>query len=114
MPWMYILRCSDGSYYVGSTTNLELRLAEHQAGEGGRWTSQRLPVKLVYSSEFSSLDEAARAEQRVKGWRRSKKEALIGHRYDLLPDLAKSKHGVKHSSVNGNWGNNEQKQEGGS
>ncbi|MFH1738432.1 MAG: GIY-YIG nuclease family protein [bacterium] len=88
MPWMYILRCHDGSYYIGSTTNLEIRLAQHQAGEGGRWNSQRLPVELAYSTEFHTLDEAAKAEIRVKGWRRRKKEALIQGRYELLPELA--------------------------
>lgn len=86
---MYILRCCDGSYYVGSTTDLELRIGEHQAGEGGRWTSHRLPVELVYSAEFGSLDEAAHAEQQVKRWRRAKKEALILGQYELLPELAK-------------------------
>jgi putative endonuclease len=91
MPLMYILQCADGSYYVGSTTDLGLRLAEHQAGEGGRWTSQHLPVELVYSFEFNSLDEAAHAEQQVKRWNRRKKEALIHGRHELLPELAKKR-----------------------
>ena len=86
---MYIVRCCDASYYVGSTTDLERRLREHQAGEGGRWTSHRLPVELVYSAEFGSLDGAAGAEQQVKRWRRAKKEALILGQYELLPELAK-------------------------
>ena len=91
MPWMYILHCSDGSYYVGSTTDLELRVAEHRAGQGGRWTSHRLPLELVYSAEFVSLEEAARAEQQVKHWRRAKKEALIRGDYELLVMLAKKR-----------------------
>jgi predicted GIY-YIG superfamily endonuclease len=49
--WIYILRCADDSYYVGHTTNLEMRLAEHQAGEGGEWTKRHLPVELVFSQE---------------------------------------------------------------
>jgi putative endonuclease len=86
----YMLRCADGSYYVGSTTNLELRIAEQQAGDGGAYTAQRLPVKLVYACEFGTLHEAFLREWQVKGWSRKKKEALIGEDYDALTDLSKS------------------------
>ncbi len=97
--WMYILRCSDGSYYVGSTNALDLRLAEHEAGEGGRYTSCRLPVKLVYSDVFPSVGQAYAAEVQVKGWSRAKKEALIAGRYELLPALAKSRGGSRNGRV---------------
>ena len=50
--WMYILECADGSYYTGSTNNLELRLHQHQSGEGANHTKKWLPVKLVYYKEF--------------------------------------------------------------
>jgi predicted GIY-YIG superfamily endonuclease len=50
--WVYILRCTDDSYYTGHTTILEMRLAEHEAGEGSDWTEHRLPVKLVFSQEM--------------------------------------------------------------
>jgi putative endonuclease len=56
--YMYILECSDGSYYTGSTTNLELRLAQHLAGEGANHTKKRLPVKLIYYEEFGRIDDA--------------------------------------------------------
>jgi putative endonuclease len=88
--YMYILRCADGSYYVGSTTNLELRVAQHQAGEGGAYTAQRLPVKVVYTCEFDSPHEAFLRERQVKGWTRRKKEALIREDYKALISLSKS------------------------
>ena len=90
MPaWVYILRCSDGSYYTGHTTNLELRLAEHQAGDGSDWTKHRLPVELVFSQEMPDKDQAFLAEQKIKNWSRAKKEALIAGEWDLLKWLAK-------------------------
>jgi putative endonuclease len=89
--YLYILRCADGSYYVGSTTNLELRVAQHEAGEGGAYTAQRLPVELVYTCEFDSPHEAFIRERQVKGWSRKKKQALIREDYEALVELAKSK-----------------------
>lgn len=91
--YMYILRCSDGSYYTGSTTNLEYRLSEHEAGEGGAYTAARLPVTLVYSDEFPSLHDAFLFERQVKGWSRRKKEALMRGDYAALPELAQSRAG---------------------
>jgi putative endonuclease len=89
--YLYMLRCADGSYYVGSTTNLELRVAEHEAGEGGSYTAQGLPVKLVYACEFQTLHEAFLREWQVKGWSRKKKEALIRGDYEALVELSKRK-----------------------
>jgi predicted GIY-YIG superfamily endonuclease len=86
--WVYILRCADSSYYVGHTTNLELRMAEHQAGEGGEWTKHRLPVELVFTQEMPDKDSAFRTEQQLKGWSRANKEALIAGNWDLLKWLA--------------------------
>jgi putative endonuclease len=78
MPHVYILRCSDGAYYVGSAQHgLERRVAEHNAGSYDGWTARRRPVTLVYSEEFGTLIEAFEAERRLKGWSRAKKEALI-------------------------------------
>lgn len=85
---MYILECSDGSYYTGSTTNLELRLLQHQAGQGANHTKKRLPVKLVYYEEFDRIDEAFYREKQVQGWSRKKKEALINSQYNQLPKLS--------------------------
>ena len=86
--WMYILDCVDGSYYTGSTNNLELRLAQHQNGEGANHTKKRLPVKLVYFEEYQRIDEAFNREKQVQGWGRKKKEALINGTFDNLHNLA--------------------------
>ena len=88
--WMYILECSDGSYYTGSTNNLELRLAQHQNGEGANHTKKHSPVKLVYSEEFQRIDKAFYREKQVQGWSRKKKEALINGEFDKLPQLSKN------------------------
>ena len=89
--WVYILKCSDGSYYTGCTTNLEQRIQEHNFKKYDNYTSTRLPVELVYSQQFSNINEAIAAERRIKGWNRSKKEALIKGDFDLLHNLAECK-----------------------
>jgi putative endonuclease len=89
--YMYILKCSDGSYYTGSTTDLERRINQHQNGEGANYTKKRLPVELVYYEEYSRIDEAFYREKQVQGWSRRKKEALIERRFSELPSLAKKK-----------------------
>jgi putative endonuclease len=89
MAWMYILECSDGSYYIGSTNNLERRLSEHQEGLGARYTTRRLPVKLVYCEEYDRIADAFYREKQVQGWRRAKREALINGHPRLLSALAK-------------------------
>jgi len=75
--WVYILRCSDGSYYTGHTDNLEKRVAEHQDGEIQCYTLTRRPVELVFEEVFSTREEALAAERQIKGWSRKKKEAMI-------------------------------------
>ena len=89
MAWMYILQCSDDSYYVGSTKNLELRFSQHQSGKGSRYTSGRLPVQLVYCEEYDRVSDAFYREKQVQGWTRRKREALINGNPELLPVLAK-------------------------
>ena len=86
--YMYILECSDGSYYTGSTNDLERRLEQHQNGEGANHTKKHLPVKLLYYEEFQRIDEAFYREKQVQGWSRKKKEALINGNPGLLPQLA--------------------------
>ncbi|SEW05241.1 putative endonuclease [Kaistella antarctica] len=92
---MYILKCVDDSYYTGSTINLELRLAQHQNGEGANHTRKRLPVVLVYYEEYQNIAEAFYREKQVQGWSRKKKEALIENRPDDLPLLSKNKESGK-------------------
>ena len=89
----YILECSDGSYYTGSTVNLEYRVAAHKMGLGGRWTSPRLPVQVVFTQDFPSMREAFEAERQIKGWSRAKKRALIEGSFELLPELARNHQG---------------------
>ena len=75
--WMYILECSDGSYYTGSTNNLELRLAQHQSGEGANHTKKHLPVKLVYSETLADKSEALKREWVIKQLSREEKLVII-------------------------------------
>jgi len=75
--FLYILKCRDGSYYVGHTDNLEVRLVQHKLGLLPCYTRRRLPVELVYVESCETRDAVFRAERRVKGWSRKKKEALI-------------------------------------
>ncbi|WP_407265428.1 restriction endonuclease subunit S [Tenacibaculum maritimum] len=86
--YMYILECADGSYYTGSTKNLEIRLLQHQKGNGANHTKKRLPVKLVYVEEFDRIDEAFKREKQIQGWSRKKKEALINNQHHKLPKLS--------------------------
>jgi len=74
---VYILKCYDGTYYVGITNDLEKRLKAHQKGKAARYTARRLPVRLCYSMEGYSQSEARKEEIKIKDWRRDKKEKLI-------------------------------------
>ena len=91
--YMYILLCSNGQYYTGSTNNLERRLTEHQNGEGANFTRKHLPVELLYFEEFQRIDKAFYREKQVQGWSRKKKEALINGQTNELPKLAKKDFG---------------------
>lgn len=75
--WTYILRCADGSYYVGHTDDIDLRVAQHQDGTLGGYTAKRRPVELLWSDRFPDRNSAFAAERQIKGWSRAKKEALI-------------------------------------
>ena len=89
--YVYILRCANGNYYTGSTTDLEKRIWQHQNGEGANFTKAHLPIELVYVEEFPRIDEAFCREKQIQGWSRKKKEALINGDFDELQKLAKSK-----------------------
>lgn len=90
--WVYILRCSDLSYYTGHTDNLDNRIFQHQHKMiPGCYTSSRLPAQLVYSQDFPTREEALVAERQLKGWSRRKKEALIRNDWVALSDYAKRK-----------------------
>jgi len=87
---MYILMCSNGAYYTGSTKDLELRIQQHQSGNGANFTKKHLPVELVYFEEFQRIDDAFYREKQVQGWSRKKKEALINGEHSKLPLLSKN------------------------
>lgn len=90
--FVYILECSDGSYYTGVTNNLDRRMAEHNyALNLDSYTAQRLPVKLVFHQFFQDIRQAIAFEKQVKGWSRKKKEAIINNNWELLIELSKSK-----------------------
>ncbi len=84
--FVYILRCADGSYYVGSARgeSLDKRIGEHQGGERPGYTSTRRPVELVFAERFDRITDAVDAERRIKGWSRAKKEALIRGDWPLV------------------------------
>lgn len=89
MAYMYILKCSNGTYYTGSTRNLRKRINEHQAGLGANYTRKHLPVELMYFEEYQSVKQAFEREKQIQGWSHTKKEALIEGRISDLPKLAK-------------------------
>ncbi|MBF0433148.1 MAG: GIY-YIG nuclease family protein [Fibrobacteria bacterium] len=87
--WLYVLQCGDKTYYTGCTTNLEQRVLEHQSGKHEGYTLSRLPVKLVYSQEFTHINDAIAMERKIKKWSQAKKEALINGNFDKIKKLAK-------------------------
>jgi predicted GIY-YIG superfamily endonuclease len=93
---VYILRCSNGSYYVGHTDDLEKRLAAHQSGEIRGYTHSRRPVQLVFHEEFPSREDAFLRKRQLKGWSRRKKEALVRGDWDSLTRLSRA-HGSTRS-----------------
>ena len=92
---VYMLRCADGSYYVGSARNEDLgpRIAEHQSGAYPGYTSTRRPVYLVWSDYFDRITDAIAVERKIKGWSRAKKEALIKGDWTEIKRLARRRSG---------------------
>ncbi len=78
MPYVYIVRCADGTYYTGWAVDVAHRVAEHNAGRGGRYTRARRPVALVYQEKVPDRAAALRREATIKQYSRSRKERLIG------------------------------------
>lgn len=90
--YVYILECSDQTYYTGITNNVDKRVNEHQLGlHPGSYTYDRRPVELVYYETFTDPDTAIAFEKKIKKWSHAKKKALIEANYHLLPSLAKKK-----------------------
>ncbi|MCL6268129.1 GIY-YIG nuclease family protein [Flagellimonas myxillae] len=96
--FVYMLECSDGSYYTGSTIDLDKRLSEHEDGRGAIHTKKRLPVKLVYFEEYQSIAIAFEREKQIQGWSRAKKEALINGEFEVLPTLSECQNGTHYKN----------------
>ncbi len=89
--FVYILRCADGSYYTGHTDDLDKRMAAHGAGTASGYTAKRQPLELIWATDCQSRDAAFALEQRLKGWSRAKKEALMRGDFEALPRLSRSR-----------------------
>ena len=90
MAWTYILECADGSYYVGSTVDLDARLWQHNNDpDGPIYTRRRRPVRLVWAGDNDSVEQAYLYEKQFQGWNRKKREALIRGDFEALPDLSR-------------------------
>ena len=91
--YIYILLCSDNSYYIGVTNNIEERVLQHQNGvHGNSYTFNKRPISLIYTEEFIDIKQAIEREKQLKKWSRAKKEALVNNDIDKLKVLSKSKH----------------------
>jgi len=89
--YVYLALCSDNSYYIGITNNIEKRLEEHNCGlDSNCYTYTRRPIKIVFSENFVDVNEAIAREKQIKGWSRKKKEALIKADYEELIVLSKN------------------------
>ncbi len=93
--YVYMLRCYDGSFYIGSATGNDLskRIAEHNSGVHPGYTSTRRPVKLIWSEHFDRITDAIAVERKLKGWSRAKKEALARNDWSAVEHLAKRRAG---------------------
>lgn len=87
--FVYILECSDKSLYTGHTDNLEPRLSAHHRGTFRGYTSRRRPLRLLFTEEFATREEALAAERQIKGWRRAKKLALARGDWGEVQRLAR-------------------------
>ncbi len=88
--YVYILKCSDNSYYTGVTSNLESRIFKHNTGfYPESYTSSRRPLQLVFYCEFTDINVAIDTEKQIKKWSRAKKEALINGDFEALVNLSK-------------------------
>jgi putative endonuclease len=94
MAWMYLLRCSNGAFYTGSTAqDIEARVWQHNEGLGANFTRKYRPVELVFCEQWDRVDDAYAREKQVQGWSRAKKQALIDGEFERLPAL--SRRGVR-------------------
>lgn len=81
MFYVYIIRCADGSFYCGYTTDVEKRFEKHKSGKGAKYTRSHLPLEIVYIEEFESKSDALKRECEIKSMTRSQKKKLINSDY---------------------------------
>ncbi len=101
MGYVYILLCADGTLYVGSTTDLALRLRQHNAGSGSAYTRRRLPVSLLWSAQFPRIDEAFAWEKRLQGWSHAKRLAFIEGGLDAVVGWSREQRAASRLSAPG-------------
>ena len=89
---LYILKCADGTLYIGHTDNLDERMRQHDAGKHDGYTASRRPLKLLHVEEFETRYAALTTERKLKGWSRAKKLAYIAGNWNEVGKLAKGKH----------------------
>ena len=90
LSYVYILKCSNNTYYTGITSNLKKRVKEHQTGKfKDSYTNKLRPVELKFYAEFTDINLAIQTEKQIKKWSKAKKEALINGAFEKLPNLAK-------------------------
>ncbi len=101
--FVYILKCSDSSYYTGVTNSVERRFSEHQDGnDPACYTYKRRPLELVFVQEFMNVNEAIAFEKQIKGWNRKKKEAIIKDNWNLLKSLSECRNQTSHKNFSTN------------
>ncbi len=99
--YVYIVKCSDDSYYIGMTNDVDRRVVEHNSAENtGSYTSNRRPVKLLWNIQLTDFNQAEELEKQIKRWSRKKKEALIKGQWDKLKVLAACKNSSSHENYN--------------
>ena len=99
--YVYILKCSDNSYYTGVTSNLESRFIKHQSGHYPEsYTHNRRPVLLVFYNEFNEIEQAIAFEKQLKGWSRKKKDAIINNNWEKLKELSICKNNSHSDHIN--------------
>ncbi|MGV1034512.1 MAG: GIY-YIG nuclease family protein [Microbacteriaceae bacterium] len=89
MAYVYMLKCADGTLYVGSTRDLDARLLQHQTGQGAKYTKRRLPVELVWCSEYDSIADAFAFEKQLQGWSHAKRMLVVNGQWGNLEGWAK-------------------------
>jgi putative endonuclease len=101
MCFVYILRCADGSFYVGSARDLDERVKAHNTGRGAAYTFKHRPVYLVYSEIFDTETAALNRERQLKRWNHKKKQALVEANFEQLKHLSTSRSQMANVPVRG-------------